>query len=55
MEYVHYYGTFDDFPFDMMIQESLKHYPHMKEYLLGNRGRLDGDLAEEIISDKKDQ
>lgn len=31
MEYLHDYGTFDDFPFDMMIRESMKHYPHLVE------------------------
>lgn len=53
MEYVHDYGTFDDFPFDMMIQECLKYYPHLSEYYFSGRQRLDGDLAEEILSDKQ--
>lgn len=55
MEYVHNYGSFDDFPFDLMIQESLKYYPHMKEYLLDQNRRLDGDLVEEILQDKKNK
>ncbi len=28
MEYVHDYGDFDDFPFDMMMEEFQKFYPH---------------------------
>lgn len=33
MVYEHDYGTFADFPFDMMIEESLRHYPHLKDML----------------------
>ncbi len=29
MEYVHDYGSFADFPFEMMIAEFKKHYPHL--------------------------
>lgn len=29
MEYVHDYGAFDDFPYDMMLQESIRYYPHI--------------------------
>lgn len=37
MVYEHDYGTFNDFPFDMMISETLKHYPHLKEMLRTGR------------------
>ena len=33
MEYVHDYGTFADFPWQMMIDESLRHYPHIGELM----------------------
>jgi transglutaminase-like putative cysteine protease len=29
MEYLHDYGPFDDFPYDMMIDEFSRHYPHV--------------------------
>ena len=32
MEYVHDYGVFDDFPFELMIEEFKKYYPHVIEY-----------------------
>jgi transglutaminase-like putative cysteine protease len=28
MEYIHDYGPFDDFPYELMIMESRKYYPH---------------------------
>ncbi|HPU87326.1 MAG TPA: transglutaminase family protein [Spirochaetota bacterium] len=41
MEYVHDYGTFADFPFETMVRESLRHYPHiealMREHDAGAR------------------
>ena len=33
MEYVHDYGPFADFPFQVMISESLKYYPHLREFM----------------------
>jgi transglutaminase-like putative cysteine protease len=33
MEYVHDYGPFADFPFRMMIDESLKYYPHLATFM----------------------
>lgn len=37
MEYVHDYGTFDDFPYDLMIQEGKKYYSHLfADYQKGN-------------------
>ncbi len=29
MEYLHEYGQFDDFPFDLFVQELKLHYPHL--------------------------
>lgn len=31
MEYLHYYGTFEDVPVDLMNAEMEKHYPHLFE------------------------
>lgn len=31
MEYIHFYGTFDDVPIDLMNSEMKKHYPHLFE------------------------
>ena len=33
MEYVHDYGPFADFPLEMMIEESVKYYPHLRELM----------------------
>jgi transglutaminase-like putative cysteine protease len=29
MEYIHFYGTFDDVPIDLMNSEMKRHYPHL--------------------------
>lgn len=29
MEYIHEYGTFDDFPYDLFYEELKKYYPHL--------------------------
>lgn len=34
MEYLHDYGTFDDVPYELFIDELLKHYPHLKNTIL---------------------
>ncbi len=31
MVYEHYYGEFDDLPYDLMVSELKKHYPHLFE------------------------
>jgi len=36
MEYVHDYGSFADFPFQMMVDESLKYYPTLAERMLNS-------------------
>ncbi len=33
MEYVHDYGAFADFPLELMIEESLRYYPHLAELM----------------------
>jgi transglutaminase-like putative cysteine protease len=35
MEYVHDYGIFDDFPFEQMLDEFKKYYPHLMDHLSG--------------------
>jgi len=31
MEYLHYYGTFEDVPIELMNSEMKKYYPHLFE------------------------
>lgn len=38
MEYLHDYGRFEDIPYDFFMSELLRHYPHLKEYIL--KGKL---------------
>ncbi len=46
MEYVHDYGTFDDFPYDLMIQEVKKYYSHLfKDFERGKN--IEGDFRNE--------
>jgi transglutaminase-like putative cysteine protease len=40
MEYLVDYGTFDELPYDFIMQNFQKHYPH----LLANAGKLDVDV-----------
>lgn len=35
MEYVHDYGLFDDFPFEQMLDEFEKYYPHLMDHFSG--------------------
>ena len=37
MEYLHDYGTFSDIPYTMLIDELMKHYPHLAEHILNTR------------------
>lgn len=37
MEYLHYYGDFDDVPIELMNQEMKKYYPHLFEKVHNNR------------------
>ena len=45
MEYLHEYGTFDDFPYEMFFSELKKYYPHLFE----EKG--ENDFAKERNSD----
>lgn len=46
MEYLHDYGTFADLPYALMIEELIKHYPHLVEAY--NQGLLTrGDFGAE--------
>lgn len=42
MEYVHDYGSFADFPLGLMIEESMRHYPHLAEVMKFRGGGGDG-------------
>lgn len=49
MEYLHDYGTFADLPYEFMISELIKHYPHLVEtYTQG--GPMSGDFGAEAGS-----
>jgi len=50
MEYVHDYGPFADFPFQMMIDESVKHYPNLATFMEKhkNGGLFSGDDDPEL-------
>ncbi|MBL6448426.1 transglutaminase domain-containing protein [Fulvivirga sp. 29W222] len=37
MEYVHDYGTFSDIPYEMLIDELVKHYPHLAKIIIDQR------------------
>ncbi|QCK16785.1 transglutaminase-like domain-containing protein [Mangrovivirga cuniculi] len=39
MEYLHNYGTFEDIPYDLLLSELARHYPHLKEEII-NRTEL---------------
>lgn len=46
MEYVHDYGTFDDFPYDLMMQEGKKYYSHLFKDLDEGK-KIEGDFRNE--------
>jgi transglutaminase-like putative cysteine protease len=51
MEYVHDYGIFADFPYEMMIEELKIHYPHLIEYYqLKDKAPLTGDFRTEEMA-----
>lgn len=47
MEYVHDYGPFDDMPFEMMVREMRKHYPHLADFFSRAGIPEDADFREE--------
>ncbi len=53
MEYVHDYGDFEDLPFDLMVDEMIKFYPHLVERI--NRGEdiFSGNFEEEAVEENK--
>jgi len=54
MEYIYDYGTFADLPYDLMISEVVKHYPHLAEYLQ-NKDKINsikGNFHEEAEMEK---
>jgi transglutaminase-like putative cysteine protease len=55
MEYLYDYGSFDDFPFEMMVDEFSKHYPHVAALLAKaaeEKGRTD-DFEREAGDENK--
>jgi transglutaminase-like putative cysteine protease len=51
MEYVHDYGSFDDFPFDMFIDEQRRYYPHLVELARESDASLTGDFEQEAMEE----
>lgn len=48
MQYLHYYGVFDDLPYEMMAESYKKHYPHLNN---GNSITfMEGDFESEARS-----
>jgi transglutaminase-like putative cysteine protease len=55
MEYLYDYGSFDDFPFEMMVDEFSKHYPHVAALLAkaaAEKGGTD-DFEREAVEENK--
>ncbi len=52
MEYIHDYGTFDDLPYDLMISEVVKHYPHLAEAFTGGAFSPQGNFMKEAAEEK---
>lgn len=51
MEYVHDYGSFDDFPFETFVDEQRRYYPHLVE-LAGKRdAQITGDFEQEAMEE----
>ena len=51
MEYIHDYGAFDDFPFNKMLEEWVKHYPQWSNIMCHKDFNLKGDLEQEHQDD----
>jgi hypothetical protein len=47
MEYVHDYGPFDDMPFEMMVREMRRYYPHLADFFDTSGIPADADFREE--------
>ncbi|UII31248.1 transglutaminase family protein [Fulvivirga ulvae] len=48
MEYVHDYGSFSDIPYEMLIDELVKHYPHLAKVIIDQRS-INLNTAGELI------
>lgn len=48
MEYLHDYGTFSDIPYEMLIDELVKHYPHLSKIIIDQRS-INLNTAGELI------
>ena len=53
MEYIHDYGWFDDLPFDLMVQEFTRHYPHLVGYLRQQAGGVTVDFECEAADERR--
>jgi transglutaminase-like putative cysteine protease len=51
MEYVYDYGQFEDFPFNLMLSEFRKYYPHFFDLLKGQGA----DIAQELSGDFRNE
>jgi transglutaminase-like putative cysteine protease len=51
MEYVHDYGPFDDFPYELFMDEQKKHYPHMVELAKESSQPIDGNFEQEAMEE----
>lgn len=53
MEYIHDYGDFDDLPFDLMIRELKKYYPHLTGRIDTGFDIFSGNFEEEAVRENK--
>lgn len=51
MEYVHDYGSFDDFPFETFVDEQRRYYPHLVELARESDARITGDFEQEAMEE----
>ena len=52
MEYVHDHGPFDDFPYEKLMEESKKHYPHFVDFFKNPDNYPSGNFAWEAEEEK---
>ena len=53
MEYIHDYGDFDDLPFDLMVRELKKYYPHLSGMIDAGNDIFAGNFEEEAMRENK--
>ncbi len=51
MEYIDDHGAFDDFPYDQMLEEFIKYYPHWFSAFKDGTVTINGDFEEERVQD----